>query len=74
MFSVNNNHDGESHECTSSIEGEWIVFRCPVCEDFERRIHLRTKKMKSKISPYNPYQHHGLYLRPGLNPDLYHPN
>jgi hypothetical protein len=38
----------EHHECESSIEGDWIVFRCPLCKDYERRIHQVTSEMKVK--------------------------
>lgn len=32
----------EHHECTSTRDGEWIVFRCRRCPDYERRINWRT--------------------------------
>lgn len=30
------------HECESYSDGEWIIFRCPLCEDYERRVNPRT--------------------------------
>ncbi len=30
------------HECESTIEGDWFVFRCPICKDYERRINCLT--------------------------------
>ena len=68
-----NNLNG-SHKCYSKKEGEWIVFRCPHCPDFERRIHVDTKEFKSKISPDNMNLHHGFHIPPGLDADLYNNN
>lgn len=36
----------EVHQCTSFREGDFIVWRCPVCENYERRFNLRTGHMK----------------------------
>ena len=36
------------HHCTSFREGDWVVFRCPQCEGYERRFHLVTLEMKVK--------------------------
>jgi len=32
----------DHHECTSTRSGDWIVFRCPRCPDYERRLNWRT--------------------------------
>ena len=54
-FSIN---DGElRHTCRAKQEGEWIVFTCPHCKGFERRINFHTGKMKT---------------RPAENPDVLH--
>jgi hypothetical protein len=50
--------ESETHECESAQEGEWIVYRCPICKDYERRINWRTKEMKVKNSN-NGYLHSG---------------
>jgi hypothetical protein len=36
----------EVHHCISHQEGEWIIFHCPVCKDYERRVNWRTKEVK----------------------------
>ena len=38
----------QQHECEANQEGDWIVFRCPICKDYERRINWRTGEMKAK--------------------------
>lgn len=45
-----NSNDTEQHECESYRDGEWIVFFCPLCRDYERRINQRTGKMEVKNS------------------------
>ena len=32
----------EHHECTSTRDGDWIVFRCRRCPDYERSVNWRT--------------------------------
>jgi hypothetical protein len=43
-----NNLEYDQHECDSFTEGEWVVFRCPICRDYERRINAVTGEMKVK--------------------------
>lgn len=38
----------DHHECDSVVEGEWVVFRCPICSNYERRINLLTGETKVK--------------------------
>lgn len=34
------------HFCTSHREGDVIIWRCPLCEGYERRLDFRTGKMR----------------------------
>jgi hypothetical protein len=36
----------DTHHCTSHRDGDWIVWRCPVCEQYERRYNTRTEEMR----------------------------
>lgn len=36
----------DTHHCTSHREGDWIVWRCPQCERYERRFNGLTGEMK----------------------------
>lgn len=36
----------QSHQCTSHREGDWIVWRCPHCNGYERRFNWVTNEMK----------------------------
>ena len=38
----------QQHVCDANQEGDWIVFRCPLCKDYERRINWRTGEMEAK--------------------------
>ncbi len=62
------------HQCTVTQEGDWVVFRCPHCKDYERRFNSKTGDMKTKGTQGNTFKHHGNYVRPGFDTGLYHPN
>lgn len=49
------------HECNASKEGDWDVFRCPICKDYERRINRRTGEMKVS-NPSALIRHSGFNL------------
>lgn len=36
------------HHCTSRREGDWIIWRCPLCPGYERRLNMRTGAMRVK--------------------------
>jgi hypothetical protein len=36
------------HTCLGRQEGEWVVFTCPECKGFERRINFHTGKMTTR--------------------------
>lgn len=57
----NNFSDAEQHECESHRDGDWIIFRCPVCQEYERRINWRTGDTKVKDSDPN-INHSGSYF------------
>ncbi|HFA48865.1 MAG TPA: hypothetical protein ENJ95_07600 [Bacteroidetes bacterium] len=59
------------HKCYSEQEGDWVVFRCPLCPDYERRIHSKTGEMKTEGTVGNMHKHHGVYVKPGFGTNLY---
>lgn len=61
----NHSSDAEVHECESYREGDWIIFRCPLCRDYERRMNWRTGEMKVENSTEN-ITHSGQYYPPEL--------
>lgn len=64
----------DHHKCYVEQEGDWLVFRCPACADYERRIHSKTGEMKSKYDRDNHVRHYGIFVRPGFGTGLYQPN
>ena len=38
----------EQHQCIGHKEGDWIIFTCPICRDYERRINWKTHQVKVK--------------------------
>ncbi|MFN0037477.1 MAG: hypothetical protein ACKVUS_20645 [Saprospiraceae bacterium] len=47
------------HHCTSHRDGQWIVWRCPHCERYERRFNWNTGEMRITRSDSNA-QHTGM--------------
>ena len=60
-----------NHKCYTEQEGKWIIFRCHLCPDYERRMHTETGKMESTGKENTDFLHNGFYVRPGLD---YRPN
>jgi hypothetical protein len=56
-----NNLEYDQHECDSVTEGDWIIFRCPICKDYERRINAVTGDMRVKNGS-STFRHSGLHL------------
>ena len=66
LFQFNAESPETRHICESRKEGEWVVFVCPHCPDFERRMHLKTGQMKTRPAA-DPYiLHEGVFVPVGL--------
>ncbi len=57
---------GSYHTCVSHREGNWIVFTCPQCSAYERRLNFQTGEMIN-VSADDPYiVHQGQFVATGL--------
>ena len=74
MASINFGNPKGKHKCYAERMGEYVVFRCPVCDDFEQKIHLPTGKLTTVMDPDNPHKHYGSHIPAGIDSNLYHPN
>lgn len=54
------------HRCEGRREGNWIVFRCPLCPGFERRINLVTGDMVRRGEDADDLLHEGSWAPVGL--------
>ncbi|HGY54844.1 MAG TPA: hypothetical protein ENK44_04000 [Caldithrix abyssi] len=61
------------HECESHRDGDWIIFRCPLCPDYERRFNWRTDEMKVK-GDHPRVSHSGKYYPHELKSVFEYPN
>ncbi len=52
----------EAHHCESYRDGDWIVFLCPKCEGYERRLNWRTGDMKVRDTSDTQVRHSGEYF------------
>ena len=48
MHRVRLEENSERHECEAREEGGWIIYHCPLCPDYERRVNVRTGDMEAK--------------------------
>lgn len=54
------------HTCVSHREGNWIVFTCPQCHRYERRLNFQTGEMNCTPAD-DPYiVHQGQFVATGL--------
>jgi len=60
-FNLSSDDEYEIHSCKSYRDGDWIIFYCPICIDYERRINWRTREMKSRNVKDN-VKHLGNYI------------
>ena len=61
-FLDNNSTDTDRHQCESYRDGDWIIFTCPKCLNYERRLNWRTGEMMVKDGE-DPYiLHAGEYF------------
>ncbi len=35
----------DEHQCIGHREGDWIIFTCPVCRNYQRNINFVTKEV-----------------------------
>jgi hypothetical protein len=63
------------HNCNSATEGDWVVFRCPICKNYERRINRLTgettvKNISAVVNHsgrHIPFQQTSMAANPNLN-------
>jgi hypothetical protein len=56
-------HDPEDHACTSHQDGDWVVWRCPQCAGYERRLNLVTGELRTRRGGSDA-RHSGLSTKP----------
>lgn len=39
------NPDREVHACESRQEGDWIIYTCPKCPNYKRRVNIVTREV-----------------------------
>ncbi|MCB0533902.1 MAG: hypothetical protein H6574_06215 [Lewinellaceae bacterium] len=54
------------HVCTSKRQGNWIIYSCPLCPGYERRMNLQTGVVSVREGE-DPYiLHEGSFVPAGL--------
>lgn len=39
-----------AHHCTSHVDGEWIIWICPICTGYYRKLNWKTGEMISNTN------------------------
>jgi hypothetical protein len=74
-FNVDFNSTKEGrHTCVGHREGDWVIFTCPICKDYEKRYNLITGKLITKSDPDNEYIHQGSHAPVKIEPNKYSQN
>ena len=60
----------QKHHCYTEQKGNWVIFRCKECPQYERRMNLITGRWIS-INTNSEVTHSGFFVQPGLS---YRPN
>jgi hypothetical protein len=58
------------HQCIGHQEGDWIIFHCPVCRQYERRVNRVTKEVRVRKGNIEAV-HVGSHQRVSTNPGLF---
>ena len=69
-----NTEEGEFHACESHREGDWLVFTCPHCAEYENRINFQTGERISHPVADPTIFHQGSHIPVGLEGDHTHSN
>lgn len=64
MINIEFSGSEDAHVCDVSIKDQWIVFTCPQCHNYCRKMHQETGEMVVE-NPGNPLiVHQGLFINP----------
>ncbi len=63
MFEIrfNGSETSNHHKCESRRNGDWIIFYCPRCPEFERKLNWRTGELETK-GAVKEINHSGSYF------------
>ncbi|MEL6845823.1 MAG: hypothetical protein AAFP02_21665, partial [Bacteroidota bacterium] len=54
-----------THRCQSKRQGDWLIFSCPKCPGFERRLNWKTGETKVTEGPDPQVRHRGSFIPVG---------
>ncbi|MBK6931288.1 MAG: hypothetical protein IPH12_10645 [Saprospirales bacterium] len=66
LFNFDTSGDTPKHTCTARRDGVWVVFSCPLCPGFERRMNIQTGVMRVKPGAHPQVLHQGSFTPVGL--------
>lgn len=69
-----NDQEREFHTCESRREGNWLVFTCPQCIEYETRFNIQTGERISHPIADPTIFHQGTHIPVGLEGEHVHSN
>jgi hypothetical protein len=60
MTTITIKPDEATHKCEARVDGEWVVYTCPLCPGYECRIHATTGQL-TRRGGYAAIRHSGIY-------------
>lgn len=60
----------QRHQCVVRRDGDWIIFTCPQCEGYERRLHLFDGKTTVQEGEDPFALHEGVFIPQDLKAEL----
>jgi hypothetical protein len=54
--------NSDAHECELEIKGNWIVFTCPLCPNYRRKMHMKTGEIVNENTGKVEANHSGVYI------------
>ena len=64
MLNIEFSAKEDAHTCEVSVEEQWIVFTCPQCQNYRRKMHQETGEMVVEKPGDPQITHRGMYINP----------
>jgi len=54
--------DSDAHQCKQEIQGDWVIFTCPLCPNYRRKMHRETGEIVNENTGKVEANHSGVYV------------
>lgn len=64
------NDESPRHQCDARRDGDWVIFTCPQCDGYERKLNLHNGKMTARPGEDPLVLHEGVFVPADLTTEL----